>query len=134
MASSANRRFTSQTGPLIRGWFGIGQERRHSKPHLGHLKDFAPDGAVFLSKQFKHLKEPVVLPLAVASAVVSVLLSPVMLSLPLNDFLLDLFALIVSEDNNYRQTFGTDLTGISGSIIITIGETIYRFVVSNPQF
>ncbi len=58
MASSAKRLFVSQTGPLILGVVGKGQETRHSKLHLGHLYILAPFGGVFLSKQFKHLNAP----------------------------------------------------------------------------
>jgi len=43
---------------------------RHSKPQWGHFTDFAPAGGLILSRQFIHLTCPVVLPLAVISAVV----------------------------------------------------------------
>lgn len=71
MTSSVSRLFTSQTGPLILGRSGEGQDIRHSKPQWGHLVVFAPFSGPILSMQFMHLTSPVLLPLAVISADVS---------------------------------------------------------------
>ncbi len=48
---------------------GDSQDTRHSKPQWGHLYVLAPDGGLLLSKQFRHRKAAMLLPLAGWSAV-----------------------------------------------------------------